>query len=441
MSTGTPKTSAINAIWIFLILSSVFVALFTGRMEEVSKASFESAKRAVELAIGLVGAMALWLGLVKVAEEAGLMALIAGGLRPLMTRLFPDVPPEHPAMGAMVMNMAANVMGLGNAATPLGIKAMQELDKLNPRKGEATDAMCLFLAINTSSVTVLPLGVIAVRAAAGASDPGSIFLPGLLATTFNTIVAIIAAKVLGRIYARREDRPREAVAGEIPEAIEAEAAQAPAAALQAAGWRRLILPLYSLLFLVAAGVEGGRRVLTGEGGLAVMGALTHWLIPFLMGILVVYGVSRRVSVYETVCEGAKEGFSVALRIIPFLVAILVAIGMFRASGALDLFTAALAPLTNLIGMPADTVPMALVRPLSGSGAFGIMSDLVASAPDSLSAYIASIMQGTSDTTFYILAVYFGAVQVTRVRYAVIAGLVADATGVLASVALGQLFYR
>ncbi len=429
-----------NAIWIGLVMTSILVALFTGHMDEVTKASFDSAKKAVELAIGLVGAMALWLGLVKIAEEAGLMAVIARGLRPIMTRLFPDVPPEHPAMGAMIMNLSANVMGLGNAATPLGIKAMQELDKLNTRKGVATDAMCLFLAINTSSVTLLPLGVIAVRASAGASDPGAILVPGLLSTTFNTIVAVVAAKALRRIYAQREARVDVVVAGGIPQESATEAAASPKEPLAAVGWRRGLLPLYSLLFLAAMGIEGGRRLVGGEEVHSVMGALTPWLIPFLMGILVVYGVSRRVPVYETVCEGGKEGFNVALRIIPFLVAILVAVGMFRASGALELFTTAMSPFTRLIGMPPDTLPMALVRPLSGSGAFGVMSDLVARAPDSLSAFIACIMQGTSDTTFYILAVYFGAVQVKRVRYAVLAGLLADGAGVLSSVFLGRLFY-
>jgi spore maturation protein SpmA len=440
MSDMPHRISAMSAIWMGLVMTSILVGLFTGRMDEVTKASFDSAKKAVELAIGLVGAMALWLGLVKIAEEAGLMTVIARGLRPIMARLFPDVPPEHPAMGAMIMNLSANVMGLGNAATPLGIKAMQELDKLNPRKGEATDSMCLFLAINTSSVTLLPLGVIAVRASAGASDPGAILVPGLLSTAFNTAVAIIAAKSLKRIYQRRERSPSHMTTDVHGEESPADASPAPLFPPVAEGWRKGLLPLYSLLFLAAMGIEGGRRLLAGETALAVVSSLTTWLIPFLMGILVVYGVSRRVTVYETVCEGGKEGFNVAIRIIPFLVAILVAIGMFRASGALEMFTSALAPFTNLIGMPADTVPMALVRPLSGSGAFGVMSDLVARAPDSLSAFIACIMQGTSDTTFYILAVYFGAVQVKRVRYAVLAGLLADGAGVLSSVFLGRLFY-
>lgn len=435
------RASAINIIWVFLILSSLFVAMLTGRMEEVTKASFESAKKAVELAIGLVGAMALWLGLVKIAEEAGLMGVISRGLRPIMGRLFPDVPPSHPAMGAMVMNLSANVMGLGNAATPLGIKAMQELDRLNPRKGEATDAMCLFLAINTSSVTLLPLGVIAVRSSAGASDPSGILLPSILATTFSTSVAILSAKLLGRIYRRTELLPLDGLQGSTPsQGGERDKTEGKPTASGAYGWRRWLLPAFSVLFMAGMIAEGVRRLSAGQGGAGVLSALTNWLIPFLMGVLVVYGISRRVAVYESVCEGAKEGFQVAVRIIPFLVAILVAIGMFRGSGALDLITRIATPFTGPIGMPPETLPMALVRPLSGSGAFGIMSDLVARAPDSLAAFIASIMQGSTDTTFYVLAVYFGSVQVTRVRYSIIAGLLADAGGVLASVIVGRLFY-
>jgi spore maturation protein SpmA len=434
------RGSAINIIWVGLVLGSILVALANGRMEGVTQASFESAKKAVELAIGLVGAMALWLGLMKVAEDAGLMRAIARGLRPVMGRLFPDVPPEHSAMSAMVMNISANIMGLGNAATPLGIKAMQELDRLNPHKGEATDAMCLFLAINTSSVTLLPLGVIAVRASAGASAPAAILLPTILATSASTLVAIVAAKGLCRLYGRREGpfppAPESIQTPRPTDSVGADDAGVP----RAQGWRRWWIAGFVMIFLIAMLVEVIRGVVAGEGAISALSGLTHWLIPFLMGILVVYGWSREVTVYESLCEGAKEGFQVAIRIIPFLVAILVAIGMFRESGALDLVARAAAPLTGLIGMPSETLPMALVRPLSGSGAFGIMSDLVARAPDSLGAFIASIMQGSTETTFYVLAIYFGSVQITRVRYALWAALMADAAGILAAVGLGHLFF-
>jgi spore maturation protein SpmA len=439
--TGTHKGkgSAINAIWIGLTLSSVFVALLMGRMEAVTEASFASAKKAVELAIGLIGAMALWLGLMKVAEEAGLMTAIARRLRPVMVRLFPDVPPEHNAISAMVMNISANIMGLGNAATPLGIKAMQELDTLNRRKGEATDAMCLFLAINTSSVTLLPLGVIAVRASAGATEPAAILLPTILATSTSTLVALFAARWLRRTYGRENGKalpphPPEPTS----EATPSGTGQRPP--LEARGWKRWLIGSFIGIFLIALMVELVRRFVSGDDVVSALPGLTHWLIPFLMGLLVIYGWSRDVAVYESLCEGAKEGFQVAIRIIPFLVAILVAIGMFRASGALDLLTQAVSPITGLIGMPPETLPMALVRPLSGSGAFGIMSDLVSRAPDSLGAFVASIMQGSTETTFYVLAIYFGAVQITRVRYALWAALMADAAGILAAVSLGNLFY-
>ncbi len=436
MDQKTSKNSAMNLVWIFLLLASVLVGAATGRLEDVGKTSFQAAKQSVELAIGLVGAMALWLGLVKVVQEAGLMVSISRVLRPLLVRLFPDVPGDHPAMGTMVMNLAANMMGLGNAATPLGIKAMQELDKLNTRKGEATDAMCLFLAINTSSVTILPLGVMAVRASAGASDPGAIIIPTLLSTTCSTIVAVLCAKLLSRIqrtkaYPKVKDEHLEPHAGDVEEQGRPALDHS-----QPRGWRRWILPAY----LAAFGGGLGIHVLGGSHSQAAFPALSHALIPFLMGLMVLYGVSRRIPVYECICDGGREGFQVALRIIPFLVTVLVGVGMFRASGALEILTGILSPFTGLIGMPPETLTMALVRPLSGSGAFGIMSELVARAPDSLEAFIASVMQGSTDTTFYILAVYFGAVQVKRVRYALWAGLMGDAAGILAAVLLGRIFY-
>jgi spore maturation protein SpmB len=315
---------------------------------------------------------------------------------------------------------------------------MQELNRLNPQKGVATDAMCLFLAINTSSVTLLPLGVIAVRASAGATDPAGILLPSILATSISTLVALLAAKGLGRRYGRPRVPDIDEGANETDSST-AERDTEAKPALPAHGWRKLLLPIFFGMFLTAVVVEAVRRYMDGESLAAGLQDLTHWLIPFLMGILVVYGWSRRVAIYESVCEGAKEGFQVAVRIIPFLVAILVAIGMFRASGALDLLTHMMAPVTGLIGMPAETLPMALVRPLSGSGAFGIMADLVARAPDSLGAFIASVMQGSTETTFYVLAIYFGAVQITRARYALPAALMADAAGILAAVFLGNLF--
>ncbi len=433
------KSSAINTIFILLILSGIFVALFNGSMEALTKASFDAAKTAVTLAISLVGAMALWLGLMKVAEKAGLLTVIARKLRPMMTRLFPEVPGDHPAMSAMIMNMSSNILGLGNAATPFGIKAMQALESLNKHKGTATHAMCLFLAINTSSVTLLPLGAIAVRAGAGADDPAGILLPSILATACSTIVAVVLAK----FFARRSDNSvvTDLTTSADDPAMSDDESYLPHPELRADGWRKSLLPSYLLIFAIAGVLQFNQHVGAGLSAASFfIDVLPTWLIPFLMGILVVYGLSRQVAVYEAVCEGAKEGFDVALRIIPFLVAMLVAIALFRSSGALDMLIHALTPITSLIGMPADTLPMALVRPLSGSGAFAVMSDIVSQDPNSLSAFIASVMQGSTETTFYVLAVYFGAVGIVRARYVIVVALLADLTGVLAAVFWGNLFF-
>lgn len=425
-----------NHVWIILLLTGILVGAFNGRLEEVGKASFQGARQAVDLALGLIGAMTLWLGLMKVAEKAGLMAVLARLITPVMGGLFKDVPPGHPAMGAMVMNLAANMMGLGNAATPLGIRAMQELERLNTRKGEATDAMCLFLAINTSSVTLLPLGVMAVRAAAGAADPGRIILPTLLATCCSTGVAVASAALLRRIWRRAHQEVRLPNTGNVPEPQGASFVETPLPA-SPTGWRRWALPGYTLAF-VSALVWG---MVNSKGYQGSFQDLQHGLIPFLMGFLALYGMTRRVPVYEALCEGGKEGFQVALRIIPYLVAVLVVVAIFRESGALGLLTLPLEPMLGLVGMPPDLVPLALVRPLSGSGAFAIMTEIVSRSPNSLEAFMASIMQGSTDTTFYILAVYFGAVGISRIKYALWACLAGDAAGIMASVIAGNLFYQ
>ncbi len=435
------KPSAINIIWLMMILIETVVAAYTGKMSELTQASFDSAKGAVTLAIGLIGPMALWLGIMKVVEAGGLMLMIARAIRPVMVRLFPAIPAEHPAMSAMIMNMAANALGLGNAATPIGIKAMEELDKLNPEKETATNAMCLFLAINTSSVTLLPLGVITVRAGANAANPASILVPAILATACSTTVAIIAAKLLARRSAtpvmsasEPEARNEREEKGQsiMPDTIEG---------LVKPGAIGRILVLLLVLAFAGAPVY---RALTGNvppvTSMDFVMALTQWVTPILMVGFLLFGYFRGVRVYETLTEGAKEGFNVALRIIPFLVAIFVAIGMFRASGALELLTTVLEPVTALIGMPPEALPMALIRPLSGTGAFGIMSEIVSREPDSLTSFIVSIMQGSTETTFYVLAVYFGAIGIKRTRHALPAALMADAAGVLAAVWLGNLFF-
>lgn len=387
----------------------------------------DAAAGSVTLALGLVGVMALFLGLMKVAEAGGLLVIIAKTVRPLMVRLFPDVPADHPAMGAIILNMSANALGLGNAATPFGIRAMQELDKLNQAKGTATNAMALFLAINTSSVTLLPTGVIALRAAADSNDPAGIVPTTLFATICSTTIAIISAKLLQRFWTT----PASDAAVEIPSPQTERENEGDAETLppeDAAGayptWVS-VLVLCGVVALVPLTIYHGK-------------AIAPWIIPGLMVTLLGFGVLKRVAVYEVFVEGAKDGFQVALRIIPYLVAILVAVGMFRASGALELLVQPLGAVTNHFGLPAEALPMALLRPLSGSGAYGVLASIINDpniGPDSYTGYLVSTFQGSTETTFYVLAVYFGAVQIRRIRHTLAAALTADVAGIAAAVVI------
>ena len=442
------KPSAINIVFVGFIAVAILFAGYTGKMEAVTKASFESAKTAVNLAIDLIGVMALWLGLVRVLEAGGLMYSLANFLKPLMVKLFPDVPPTHPAMGAIILNISANMLGLGNAATPFGIKAMVELNKLNPLKGTATNAMCLFLAINTSSVTLFPLGVIGVRAAANSSNPAAIFLPTLLATLCSTVVGVSVASWLGRrdkLWLKSYSQEVESVNEQSPEELEINSS---GDGVEEADYSHLLYAtgrasqIIAWFFTIAFGGSIVYGMIRSENlaDFFYQDLMSHWLMPILILLIITYGVGRGVKVYEAVTEGAKQGFEIAIRIIPFLVAILVAIGMFRASGAMETVSNLLSPLTNLIGMPGEVLPMALLRPLSGGGAFGVMSELIERSPDSYSAFLASTMMGSTETTFYILAVYFGAVGITRIRHALVAGLLADGTGLLAACVFSSLFW-
>ena len=399
----------------------------TAPIEALSKAMVDSAAGSVELAIGLIGVMTLFLGLMKVAEAGGMLKILARLIRPLMVRVFPDVPPDHPAMGAMILNLSANALGLGNAATPFGIRAMQALDQLNPQKGTATDAMALFLAINTSSVTLLPTGVIALRAAAGSADPAGILPTTLLATIGSTLTAIVAAKVYCRFF------PKPAARSEHDEVSEgrpeADGEPLTEEAMDAYPLWVSLLALAVLIAMVPVTVIFGQ-------------AISPWILPGLMIGFLGFGMLRRVRIYEVFVEGAKEGFKVAVRIIPYLVAILVSVGMFRASGALDAMVGVLGPLTGRVGLPAEALPMALMRPLSGSGAYGILASIIndpAIGPDSYTGYLVSTLQGTTETTFYVLAVYFGAVQVRRIRHALAAALTADVAGIMFAIMACTLF--
>lgn len=428
------KPSAINIIWLSMILIATVTASYTGTMSEVTKASFESAKSAVTLAIGLIGPMALWLGLMKIAEAGGLMQSVARSLRPLMVRLFPDVPAEHPAMAAMIMNMAANMLGLGNAATPMGIKAMQELERLSIEKGTATNAMCLFLAINTSSVTILPLGVITVRAAAGASVPASILLPSILATILSTSVAIMACKLLSR-----PDITAPTKGYAEPHAAPDNSPETASDLSPPSRAGKIFVTLLGLAFLGGIAYQLSQQSMPLTLSTAAFDTISNWLIPVLIAGFLLYGYLRGVKVYEVMTDGAKEGFSTTVRIIPFMVAIFVAIGMLRASGAMQIMVKVLSPATELLGMPAEALTMALLRPLSGSGAFGLMSEIVTKDPDSFLSFLVSTMQGSTETTFYVLAVYFGSIGIKRSRHALPAALCADAAGIFGSVLICRLW--
>ncbi len=446
------KPSAINLVFVGFIAVAIIFAAYTNNMEAVTKASFESAKTAVGLAIDLIGVMALWLGLVRVLEAGGLMYTIAKYLKPLMIKLFPDVPATHPAMGAIILNISANMLGLGNAATPFGIKAMVELNKINPIKGTATNAMCLFLAINTSSVTLLPLGVIGIRAAANSQNPAAIWIPTLISTLLSTFVGVSVALWLGERSKKKGEAPEcknleleeveieEVGVGEV-EKVENEAVEGDYShLLYPAGTASKIFAWLFIFGFIGSWVYGVIKA-GNVAGFFNQDFLSHWLMPALILLIIAYGVGRGVKIYEAVTEGAKQGFGIAISVIPFLVAILVAIGMFRASGAMDVIANILNPITNLIQLPAEVLPMALIRPLSGGGAFGIMSELIEKAPDSYSAFVASTMMGSTETTFYVLAVYFGAVGITSIRHALVAALLADATGLIAACFLSSIFFN
>lgn len=439
----------LNAIFIALIASSVLVAAFAGTMPATNQAALDAAKNAVMVvAFGLIGPMALWLGFMRVLRDAGFMASIARALSPVMRRLFPDVPAEHPAMGAMVLNLAANVLGLGNAATPFGLKAMRELETLNTRPGVASNAMALFLAINTSGVAVLPLGVIAIRASLGSSNAAGIVVPSLLATACSTLAAVLVAKLLqGRAVFSVEraslGAPDAASAPSAAAAIRGMAEAEELAGVLARGepLRRLVFAGFLLLLAFALLRQLASGAPDSSGLEGVKQALDTWLLPALMASIVLFGFTRRVKVYDSFIAGAREGFEIAIMIIPFLVAILVGVAMFRYSGALGALTQAVSPITSLLGFPAEALPMALIRPLSGSGAMAVMTETMTThGPDSFVGYLVSVINGSTETTFYVLALYFGSVGVRAARHTVFACLAADLTGIAAALVFAKIFF-
>ncbi len=432
----------LNGIFVFVVLTSVLAAALSGEMQALTDAVIASARNAVDLAIGLVGVMAFFLGLMRVASDAGLMARLARLVSPVMRLLFPALPADSPAISAMLLNISANMLGLANAATPFGIKAIEELDKHNGRRGTATNDMVLFLAINTSGLALIPSGMIAIRASLGSSDAAGIFLTTWFASACATVVGITAAMLLARLPRYRATAPELLAAPAADADAPQDAARAEMAAERGASpVRRILAALFWVVFLIAAAAAFVDRMTQEPAIDALRGIASFWLLPAVVAFLVLYGWTRQVRVYESLVEGAREGFQVAIRIIPYLVAILVAVGMFRASGSLDLLIGWIAPATALIGMPAEALPMAILRPLSGSGAMGIASEaMTAHGPDSLVGYMVSTYQGSTETTFYVLAVYFGAVGVKNARHAVPACLLADIAGILAATFIVNLLF-
>ncbi len=427
----------LNVIWLGLIVLAVLLGGFSNRLPEVTAAAFDACKMAVmSLALPLAGVMALWLGLMKIAEKSGLVSLLAKALRPILRWLFPDVPPNHPAMGSMVMNMAANMLGLSNAATPLGLRAMQDLETLNTRPGTASNAMCTFLAINTSSVQLIPATTIAILAAAGSKNPTVIIGTAFFATCCSTIAGILAVKTLERLpmFALPPAEP-STLPQQTTEALPEETPARPA------WWGTLLLLAFAGCFLWFGWQFAASSDTNSNPLVALVEAVSYLAIPFLVAFFPLYAALCRVKVYEEFVEGAKEGFQVAIRIIPYLVAIIAAVAMFRAAGGIDILTRFLGPALAAIHFPSELLPLVLMRPLSGSGANGLFAELVANTgPDSLVSRMAASIMGSTETTFYVIAVYFGSVAVRRSRHAVPAGLFADLAGVTASVVICNLVF-
>lgn len=407
----------LNYIWIAFFVVPFVIALFrlvvmgdTEVFPEIMNSTFASSKTAFEISLGLTGVLSLWLGIMKIGERGGVVNALARVLSPVFTRLFPDIPKGHPVTGSIFMNIAANMLGLDNAATPLGLKAMEQMQELNTKKDTATNPMIMFLVLNTSGLTIIPVSIMVYRAQLGAAQPTDIFIPILLATFFSTLTGIIVTSIYQRINLIN---------------------------------RVMLLTLGGLCVAVAAVMWGFGR-LDKEQMNIVSTSVANILLFTIIITFILAGVRKKVNVYDAFIEGAKDGFSTAVRIIPYLVAILVGIGVFRASGAMDMLIGGIKWVVEACGGNTDFVgalPTALMKPLSGSGARGMMVDAMTTyGADSFVARLSCIFQGSTDTTFYILAVYFGSVGVRYTRHAVACGLLADLAGVIAAIAICYMFF-
>lgn len=407
----------LNYIWIAFFLIAFVTALAklifwgdTTVFPAIMDSTFTQAKTAFELSLGLTGVLALWMGIMKIGEKGGLVKGLAKLLSPVLCRIFPDIPKGHPAMGTMFMNFSANMLGLDNAATPMGLKAMQELQEINPDKETASNPMIMFLVLNTSGLTLIPISVLLYRAQMGAANPTDVFIPILIATTVATLVGLIVTSIYQRINLLN---------------------------------RTMILFLLGVCLLVAGGTWGMMQL--SQVQIEIFSTSLANIILFSVIILfIVAGMKAKINVYEAFIEGAKEGFGTAVRIIPYLIAILVAIGVFRASGAMDVLMGGIAWCAESVGIGSDFIgalPTAIMKPLSGSGARGMMVDAMNTyGADSFTGRLACLFQGATDTTFYILAVYFGSVGIRKTRHAITCGLLADAAGIIAAIVVGYIFF-
>ena len=411
---------ALNYIWFAFFIIAFVVALIklivfndTEVFPAIVNSTFDMAKTGFEISIYLSGVMALWLGLMKIGEEGGMVRVLSKLVGPFFSRLFPDIPRDHPANGAIIMNFSANLLGLDNAATPLGLKAMQEMQSLNKKKDTASNAMIMFLVLNTSGLSIIPLTIMVDRAVVGAANPTDVFIPILLATFFSTIVGLIVVAIYQRINLLD-----------------------PVILAYLGGLTALIAGL--IYYFSTISQDQINQISSVAGNFIIF----SMIISFLL-----LGYFNKVNLYETFIEGAKDGFKIAVKIIPYLVAILVAIGVFRASGAMDYLINGMAFAIGAMGFNTDFVdafPVALMKPLSGSGARGMMLEILKNpefGPDSFVGRMASIFRGATETTFYIIAVYFGSVSIRKTRYAVTAGLLADLAGIIAGLFIGYLFFH
>lgn len=408
----------LNYIWIGFVLIAVIVAateaIFFGHtnvLTDVMQSMYASAKNGFEISIGLTGVLALWLGIMKIGEKGGVVKKMSRFVAPFFTKIFPEIPENHPVMGSIFMNLTANMLGLDNAATPLGLKAMEELQELNPKKDTASNSMIMFLVLNTSGLTLIPITLMTYRAQFGAANPSDVFLPILLATFFSTLVGLVATAVSQKINLLQKN---------------------------------IVLPLGILTTLVIGLIITFSR-LPKESVQLLSNLISSSILLGIVSSFIIAGFIKKINVYDAFIEGAKEGFKVAISIIPYLVAILVAIGMFRASGAMDWLVNGLANFFAVLGINTDFVgalPTALMKPLSGSGARGMMLDAMQTyGADSFVGRLSCIMQGATDTTFYIIALYFGSVGIAKTRNAVVLGLLADFAGIVAAIFIAYLFFH